>query len=184
MYRIRRSKLKKLILLVLFISSLFSQTIDVDKSFVKYKVRNMGVRKVYGTITGMNGTVKFDSAQPDSAIFDVTVDLNTINTDDKKRDAHLKNEDFFKTDKWPTIRFKSKMIHKQEDIYSVIGDLTIKDVTKEVQVPFKIDENDKTIIFTGGDVVNRLDYNVGIDSNKLMIGFEINVEVVCVVNKD
>jgi len=183
MYPIRRSKLKKLILLIFFISSLFGQTIDKDKSFVKFKVRNMGVRNVYGTITGMNGTVKFDSTQPYSTIFDVTVDLNTINTDDKKRDAHLKNEDFFETNKWPTIRFKSKTIHKQEDIYSVIGDLTIKDVTKEVQVPFKIEENDKTIIFTGGNVVNRLDYNVGVDYNNFKISTELSVEVVCTINK-
>ncbi|MFC1784657.1 YceI family protein [Candidatus Neomarinimicrobiota bacterium] len=175
--------MKKLILLIFFISSLFGQTIDIDKSFVKFKVRNMGIRNVYGTITGMSGTVNFDIQNLDSAIFDVAVKVNTIDTNSKKRDAHLKNEDFFKTDKWPTIRFKSKTIHKQEDIYSVIGDLTIKDVTKEIQVPFKIDENDKTIIFTGGDVVNRLDYNVGLDYNNFKISTEISVEVVCIINK-
>ena len=183
MYRIRRCKLKKLILLIFFISSLFGQTIDVDKTFVKFQVRNMGVRNVYGTITGMIGTVKFDSAQPDSAIFDVTVNVNTINTDDQKRDAHLKNEDFFETDKWPTIRFRSEQISKQDSIYNVIGYLTIKDITQKVLVPFNIEETDTTITFTGGEVVNRLDYNVGVNYNNFKIGFEINVEVVCTINK-
>ena len=175
---------KKLLLLTLFVGSLFAQTIDANKSFIKFKVRNMGVRDVIGTITNMHGIVKFDSAQPDSTIFDVTVNVNTINTNDKKRDAHLKNEDFFETNKWTTIRFKSVNIKKQGAFYGVMGYLTIKDITKQVFVPFKIEETDDTIKFTGGNMVNRLDYNVGVDYNNFKIGFELSIEVVCVVNKD
>ena len=176
--------MKKLILLSFLLTSLFGQTIDANKSYVKFNVRNMGVRDVIGTITNMQGIVKFDSAQPDSAIFDVTVNVNIINTNDKKRDAHLKNEDFFETNKWPTIRFKSDNIKKQGAFYRVMGYLTIKDVTKQVFVPFKIEETAKTIKFTGGSMVNRLDYNVGVDYNNFKIGIDLSVEVVCVVNKD
>jgi len=96
----------------------------------------------------------------------------------------LINEDFFFFFKWKIIRFKSKSIKQQNDDYIVIGDLTIKDVTKEVQVPFNIAENDETITFSGGEVVNRIDYNVGVDYNNFKIGFELLVDVVCVVNKD
>jgi len=176
--------MKKILLLLFLLTSIFGQTIDSDKSYVKFKVRNMGIRDVEGKITDMQGTVKFDSAQLESAIFDVSVNVNTIDTNDKKRDTHLINEDFFDTDKWPIIRFKSKSIKQQNDDYIVIGDLTIKDVTKEVQVPFNIAENDETITFSGGEVVNRIDYNVGVDYNNFKIGFELLVDVVCVVNKD
>lgn len=174
---------KKLILLSFLLTSLFGQTIDADKSYVKFKVRNMSIRDVHGTITDMQGTVKFDSQNLDSAIFDVSVDLNTINTADEKRDAHLKNEDFFEIDKWPTINFRSLQITDQDSVYSVTGNLTIKDVTKEVTVPFTIMETDSTITFTGSGVVNRLDYNVGIDYNNFKIGYGINLNIVCVVNK-
>ncbi len=176
--------MRKLILLTLFISSLFGQTIDVDKSYVKFKVRNMGIRDVAGTITGMQGTVKFNPQNTDSFYFDVTIDLNTINTADNKRDAHLKNKAFFEIDKWPTINFRSMQIINQDSGYSVTGKLTMKDVTKQIDVPFTITETDSTATFTGSGVVNRFDYNVGVDYSNFKIGYEISVEVVCVVKKD
>lgn len=144
----------------------------------------MGIRYVHGTITDVQGTVKFDSQNPDSSYFDVTVDVNTINTENNKRDDHLKSEDFFETDKWSTINFRSLQITDQDSVYSVTGNLTIKDVTKRIVVPFTIIETDSTITFAGSGVVNRLDYNVGIDYNDFKIGYEINLDIVCVVNKD
>ena len=176
--------MKKIILLSFLLTSLFAQTIDVDKSYVKFSVRNMGIRDVTGTITDMQGNVDYNANQLDSSYFDVTVNVNTINTNDKKRDAHLKNEDFFETDKSQTINFKSLQITDQDSVYSVIGDLTIKDVTKKVNVPFNIVETDSTITFIGGEIVNRIDYNLGVDYSKFKIGYDITIEVVCVVNKD
>lgn len=82
-----------------------------------------------------------------------------------------------------TINFRSLQITDQDSVYSVTGNLTIKDVTKQVVVPFSIIETDSTITFTGSGVVNRLDYNVGIDYNNFKIGYEINLNIVCVVNK-
>lgn len=173
-----------ILLLTILISSVFGQTIDADKSFVKFKVRNMGIRDVHGTITDMQGTVKFDSQNLDSAIFYVSVDLNTINTADEKRNAHLKNKDFFEIEKWPTINFRSLQITDQDSVYSVTGNLTIKDVTKQVVVPFSIIETDSTITFAGNGIVNRIDYNVGVDYNNFKIGYGISLDIVCVVNKD
>jgi len=68
--------MKKILLLLFLLTSIFGQTIDSDKSYVKFKVRNMGIRDVEGKITDMQGTVKFDSAQLESAIFDVSVNVN------------------------------------------------------------------------------------------------------------
>jgi len=175
--------MKKLFLLLFLISSIFAQSIDTDKSYVQFGVRIMGVRDVVGTISDMQGTVKFDEQNPDSSYFDVTVDVNSINTENAKRDKHLKNEDFFETDKWPTIHFKSEKINKQEILYGVIGFLTIKDVTKKVFVPFRIEETDDTITLIGGEIINRLDFNVGEGSDTFKIANEIAVEVVCLINK-
>ena len=171
-------------MLSILFTALFAQTIDNDKSYVEFSVRNMGIRDVTGTITNMQGNVNFNANQLDSSYFDVTVNLNTINTNDKKRDAHIKNEDFFETNKWQTINFKSLQITDQDSVYTVIGDLTIKDVTKKVNVPFNIIETDSTITFIGGEIVNRIDYNVGVDYSNFKIGYDITIEVVCVVNKN
>ena len=171
-------------MLSILLTVLFAQTIDNDKSYVEFSVRNMGIRDVTGTITNMHGNVNLNANQLDSSYFDVTVNINTINTNDKKRDAHLKNEDFFETDKWQTINFKSLQITDQDSVFTVIGDLTIKDVTKKVNVPFNIIETDSTITFIGGEIVNRIDYNVGVDYSNFKIGYDITIEVVCVVNRD
>ena len=177
------SSVRILFAILFLLTALFGQTIDIEKSYVKFSVRNMGIRDVIGTITGMQGTVNFDKANLNSSVFDVTVNVNTINTENEKRDEHLKNEDFFETNKWTTIRFKSKRVAKQDEVFGVFGSLTIKDVTKEVFVPFKIEETNKTIKLTGVNKINRLDYNVGVDYNNFKIGFKINVEVVCTINK-
>ncbi len=175
--------MKKLILTFFILSVIFGQSIDTDNSHVKFSVRNMGVRDVHGTITGMQGIVDFNTQNPDSAYFEVTIAVNTIDTENPKRDAHLKNEDFFEIDKWPTIHFKSKKMNKQDELYGLFGYLTIKDVTREVFVPFSIEETKDQIIFKGGETINRLNYNVGVDFDTFKIGNEIDVEVICIVNK-
>ena len=176
--------MRKLLFIAVLFGLLFGQSIDADKSFVKFTVRNMGIRDVVGTITDMKGTVKFDSSNLDSSYFDVMVNVNTINTNNDKRDKHLRNEDFFETETWPNIHFKSKMISRQDNLLGVAGTLTIKDVAKEVFVPFVIEESDSTIIFTGGRTISRLEYNVGVDTDTFKIGDEINVEVTCVTIKN
>lgn len=143
----------------------------------------MGIWDVSGTITNMQGIINFDKANLNSSVFDVTVTVNTINTKSEKRDTHLKKEDFFETDKWPTIRFKSTKITDQDSVFTVIGNLTIKDITKQLVVPFTIIETDSTLTFSGSHVINRIDYNVGVDYNSFMIKDEITVNVICVIKK-
>lgn len=176
--------MKKLILHLLLLTTLFGQNIDTDKSLVKFKVRNMGVRDVQGTIFDMQGDVKFDVQNLDSSYFDVTVNVNTINTENEKRDNHLIDPDFFETTKWPNIRFESTNITKGDSLYLVKGNLTIKDVTKEVNVPFSYVETDSTISLIGGEIVNRIDYNIGVDYNNFKIGYEVAIEVNCTLVKD
>jgi len=176
--------MRKLLFIAVLFGLLIGQSIDADKSFVKFSVRNMGVRDVVGTITDMKGTVKFDFSNLDSSYFDVMVNVNTINTNNEKRDKHLRNEDFFETETWPNIQFKSKKIVRQDNLLGVAGYLTIKDVTKEVYVPFVVEESESTLTFKGGETISRLEYNVGVDTDTFKIGDEINVEVICVTIKN
>jgi polyisoprenoid-binding protein YceI len=79
---------------------------------------------------------KLTAEKPDftDAVIEVTIDAASIFTDEEKRDEHLRSPDFFDVEKYPNITFKSKSLKKVKDKnYKLVGDLTIKDVTKQVE---------------------------------------------------
>lgn len=107
-------------------------TIDHMHSSAQFMVRHMMIANVRGTFDSVAGTVEFDSAKPDAARFDATIDVNSLHTGDPKRDAHLKTPDFLDVEKFPTITFRSKKITPAGGKnYKATGDLTIRGVTKE-----------------------------------------------------
>ena len=106
-----------------------------EKSKVSFTIKNFGLN-TSGTLQGLNGTIKFDDANPSASSFDVSVNVNTINTGIDNRDNHLKKEEYFNVEKYPTITFVSNGIKKDNDGYSVTGNLTIKGVTKSISFPF------------------------------------------------
>lgn len=87
-----------------------AQTINSKKSIVKFSIRNMKLNTVNGTFTGMKGNVVFDENNLENSSFDVSIPTETVNTENKKRDAHLKNADFFYVEKYPEIQFVSTTI--------------------------------------------------------------------------
>ena len=107
--------------------------IDSMHSSARFKVRHMMIANVSGTFDTVSGTVEFDSAKPDAARFDATIDVNSLHTGDAKRDGHLKAPDFFDVEKFPAITFRSKKITPAGGKnYKATGDLSIRGVTKEV----------------------------------------------------
>ena len=93
--------------------SVNAQKIITAESTVKFSLENRG-NEVTGTLEGLKGDVVFDKDHLDKSFFNVTLDANTINTNNKKRDAHLKNEDFFETETFATISFVSNKIVKKD----------------------------------------------------------------------
>ncbi|MGB0525890.1 MAG: YceI family protein [Flammeovirgaceae bacterium] len=167
--------------LLLYSSFLAAQTIDTEKSKINFSVSNMGIRTVDGTISGMKGMIQFDENDLSNSKFQVSYAVNTINTNNKARDKHLRNPDFFEVETYPTIQFSSSSITKDGDAYTVKGNLTIKDVTKEVTFPFTVSENNGETTLTGKLTIDRKEYHVGMDTGKFMVGYDIEVEVVCVL---
>lgn len=177
---------------VIFITSLLSlaliigvnaQTINQQESKVEFEIGNMALSSVEGTINGMKGEVKFDKNNLSASRFDVTVSPKTINTDNQKRDEHLKNEDFFNVDKYLTIRFQSTSITKKGSEFIAKGKLTILNTTKEIELPFTITENGNRTTFVGEIEVNRFDYSLAAESYKssFMVGETAEVKIICVV---
>ncbi len=107
-------------------------TIDPVHSSVGFSLRHL-VSKFSSSFTKVNGTVTFDAAAPEASSVEATVEIASISTANEKRDNHVKSPDFFDAAKFPIATFKSKSWKKTgESTYDVTGDLTIKDVTKEV----------------------------------------------------
>jgi polyisoprenoid-binding protein YceI len=131
-------------------------------SKVHFVIKNFGI-KTGGDFTGLSGNVNFDPANLSGSSFNVSVKSNTVNTDNNTRDKHLKKEEYFDVDKYPTINFKSTKIITSSAAgkFYVVGNLTIKSVTKVVQFIFDATPKDGGYLFAGSFDINRRDFGVG-----------------------
>lgn len=152
-----------------------SQTIDQAQSKVTFKIDNLLISSVEGTIEGLEGKVDFNPDNLQSSSFNVCIDPETIATGNKKRDEHLREEDFFYTEKYPTICFQSALMKLTEEGFIAVGNLSIKGISKEVSIPFNY-ANDQ---FEGRFEVNRLKFNLGNNYGSFTAGEEVEVNIIC-----
>ncbi len=110
-----------------------------------------------GIFSSLKGDVVFDENDLEGSSFNMTVDVNSINTGKGMQNKHAVSDKWFDAEKYPTITFKSTELSKADGNYSVSGDLTIKDVTKKISFPFTFENN----TFNGTFDVDRLVYQIG-----------------------
>ncbi|MDB5119447.1 MAG: hypothetical protein JWN56_665 [Sphingobacteriales bacterium] len=109
--------------------------LDAMHSEVHFKVKHLVISTVTGTFKIFEGTLETDNDDFSSANISFTLDVSSIDTNQDQRDAHLKSADFFDVDTYPKMVFKSTSFTKRDDEeYELIGDLTIRDVTKSVKL--------------------------------------------------
>jgi polyisoprenoid-binding protein YceI len=107
--------------------------IDQAHSTAGFTVTHLMVSTVPGSFGKVSGKITYDGKNVSSIAADVTVDASTINTNNERRDTHLKSPDFFEVAKYPTITFKSKkVVPGAAGKFQLVGDLTMRGVTKEV----------------------------------------------------
>lgn len=107
-------------------------TIDPAHSSVEFKVGHF-LSKVSGRFDQFTGTIKFDKDAPEKSEVQGSIDTTSINTNQAKRDTHLRTADFFDVEKFPKMAFQSKSWKKLSDNeFEVTGDLTLHGVTKPV----------------------------------------------------
>jgi len=177
-------KMKKILLLLLvtFLTySSFGQKIDVLNSKIEFKIGSIMWAKVKGEIKGMQGVVNFDTNNLDNSTFNVSIDVNTINTDNEKRDEHLKSIDFFDTENYPFITFQSESLYKKNDSYFTTGRLTIKDKTEDITIPFIVKTEANSTILIGEFEINRLDYNVGSNQSTMLVDKKVKITITCIL---
>jgi polyisoprenoid-binding protein YceI len=127
--------------------------IDPEHSVVIYRVSHFNVGNAYGRFNDPTGQVVYDKADPSKSTFTFEVKTDNVDTDNDKRDAHLKSPDFFDAKQFPTISFKSTSVKSDgENKYLVTGDLTLHGVTKSITVP---------ITKTGESDTGRMGYRSG-----------------------
>jgi len=163
--------------------------IDPDHSSFQFKVRHMTVSNVRGEFKKVKGVVSIDGNDLTGLKVELTLDAASVNTDNAKRDDHLRSEDFFDVARYPAITFVSKKVTKvDENRLKVIGDLTIRGVTREVFVD--VDGPSPEVKDPGGNIrrgatgtlkINRKDFGMAwhktLDNGGLVVGDEVNISV-------
>ncbi len=173
--------MKQIILVLLLLATSFVNAQSLkpvdDHSSVKFNIKNFGFN-VAGTFKGLNGTVQFDPADLSHASFDVTIAANSINTGIDMRDNHLRSEDYFDVKNYPQIRFTSTRVvnSNKSGTFIVYGNLTIRQTTKEMSIPFTAQPQTDGYLFTGEFKMNRRDFSIGGSgtiSNELVVKLEV-----------
>ena len=156
--------------------------IDAVHSQVGFKVRHF-VAKTAGRFAKFEGVIKVDTADISKSSVEVSIDAASVNTDNEGRDKHLRSADFFETDKYPAITFKSTAVKEvAKGKLEVTGDLTMKGVTKKVTFPItnagtREVKPGKVVggFIDGALKVNRMDY--GIKYGPAVVGEEVEIEL-------
>ncbi len=160
--------------------------IDGSHSSAEFAVKHLMVSTVKGHFSEMAGEIEFDDANPANSAVEATIQVASINTRDEKRDGHLKSAEFFEAEKYPTITFKSTKVEKVSDTdHKVTGNLTIRDVTKEVVMDVEYAGQSKSPFgdtrsgFTGKTTINRKDFglnwNVALEAGGVMVSEKVNI---------
>ena len=157
---------------IALIGSSFAQTAktwNVDKmhSGLKFSVSHLVISEVDGSFKIFDGNMVTTKDDFSDAKINFTVDVNSINTDNASRDGHLKSDDFFNAEKFPTMTFVSTSFKKKSGaMYELVGNLTIRDVTKKVTFAVKYGGTTKDPYgntkagFKATGTINRLQYGL------------------------
>jgi polyisoprenoid-binding protein YceI len=172
-FTLKQNKMKKISLLVVAVLisvATFAQTWKVDKahSKVNFTVTHLLISEVDGSIKSYDATLTSSKEDFSDAVFELTADLKTVDTNQEMRNAHLQKADMFDTEKFPTLTFKSTSITSVgPKKFKLIGDLTMKGVTKSVSLDLAMlgttkGRDGKAIVgFKASGMVNRTAFGVG-----------------------
>ena len=150
-------------MIVLTGNLLIAQYRPVDNgSSMQFKIKNFGIN-TGGSFAGLQGNIIFDINHLNDANFDVSIDANTVNTDNEMRDNHLRNDTYFDVKNYPRIHFVSTKVtlSTKAGVLFIFGKLTIKKQTKDISFPFTATTTNDGYLFKGTFTINRRDFDVG-----------------------
>ncbi len=169
--------MRKLFLLAtLAVSSLsFGQSWTPAATRTTFTAKMFGV-KVVGTFKGFKGNIDFEPNNLAQSSISGSVDATTVDTENSLRDGHLREkEDFFQVAKYPRVTLKSTKIEKSGSGYIGTFDLTLKNVTKSLKIPFTFNESGSTAVLEGSAKLDRTDWRFG--GNTLGMSDEVKLDL-------
>lgn len=161
--------------------------IDAAHSNVEFSVKHMMISTVKGMFKHVDGAVQWDGRNFETASVNARVDSSSITTFNEMRDNHLKTNDFFNSEQWPDMTFRSNKIEADDDDeFKIYGELTIRDITKPVVLDAEFDglmEKDafgkRRAAFTAETSINRKDFGVSwngtIETGGVVVGDKVKI---------
>lgn len=165
-----------------------SWTIDGSHTQIQFSVRHLMIAKVRGSFEKFSGSVQLDEKHPENTTVEVSVETASINTREPQRDAHLRSADFFNSEVFPVMTFKSKRVELVDAAAArLVGDLTIRGVTKEITLNVEFlgkaasPWGTTSAGFTANAKIDRTDWgltwNRGLETGGVLVGNEIEIAV-------
>ncbi|EHR51637.1 hypothetical protein SacmaDRAFT_3412 [Saccharomonospora marina XMU15] len=158
-------------------------TIDETHSDVTFVVRHLGVSKVRGRFTGVEGTIVTADNILDSSVT-ATIDAASIDTNNEQRDTHVRSDEFLDVEKYPTLSFRSTGIRTDGPDYLIDGELTLHGVTRPVTLEAELGgfgdglaEGSKVIGVSATTELSRADFEVGAGLPTAVVADKIKVEL-------
>ena len=163
--------------------------IDQDHSSINFSVKHLVISNTKGNFKNFNGIINYDAKDITKSSVNAKIKADSIDTDNEKRDEHLKTPEFLDTAKYPEITFISKQIKKAKgnNNYICIGNLTMHGVTKEIALPFQITglikgmKGESRLGANANIILNRKDFglnwNKAMDNGGLVIGEQVKVSL-------
>lgn len=161
--------------------------LDPAHTLVEFSVKHLMITTVKGRITDVEGTVYTDERNPQNSSVEVTLKGATIDTRNDQRDTHLRSVDFLNTDTFPEIRFTSTRIEGDKDRFKLTGDLTIRDVTREVTLDVEYGGRTRDpwggerVGFSANGKIDRRDFgliwNQALETGGVAVGHDIKINI-------
>ena len=163
--------------------------IDPAHTAVEFKVRHLMVSWVKGVFTNVDGTVVIDETDLTKSNVKIVIDTASVNTNNQKRDDDLRSSNFFEVATYPVMTFVSKkVVVANGQPAKIVGDLTIRNVTREVEL--EVEESSQTVTDPWGNTrrgatasteINRKDYgltwNKVLEAGGVMVGDEVRISL-------
>lgn len=160
---------------------------DPEHTRIGFSARHAMITSVRGSFNEVKGLLHVDVDHPENCSAVVTLSVASVDTRNAKRDEHLRSGDFFDAEKWPAITFVSTSIEEvDENALAVIGDLTIRDVTKQIMIPLAVTGVEQDAFgalragFEGTRRLERrdfgLEWNMPLDSGGVLVSERITLE--------
>ncbi|MFC1543974.1 YceI family protein [Gemmatimonadota bacterium] len=159
---------------------------DYDHSQIGFSVKHMVIATVKGKFREFDGQIRYDAENPENSTINVTIDVASVDTENEKRDDHLRSPEFFDVEQFPHMSFKSVRIEAQADGFVAVGDLTIRDVTRRIEMPFEllgpVSAMGQTRYAAEASVeINRKDFgvnwNMALDNGGLVVSDKVKIEI-------